>query len=60
MKMTNLFTVCPPPLHSGAEAGQAAQGQEGNERVMASPSFLWTYAQGMQQPRAHSWKQSAC
>lgn len=35
-------------------------GRKGNKRVMALLSFLWTHAQGMQQPHAHSWKQSAC
>ena len=35
-------------------------GRKGKERVMALLSFLWTHAPGMQQPHAHSWKQSAC
>lgn len=35
-------------------------GKERKERVVALLSVPWTHAQGMQQPHAHSWKQSGC
>lgn len=63
METTHLFKFCSASLYSGL--GQISithcakpQGQERKESVMALLPFPWSHAQGMQQPRAHSWKQS--
>lgn len=66
MWMTNIlltvFLLCTVGLSqiSIAHCAEApGAGRKGNKRVVALLCFLGTHAQGMQQPHARSWKQSA-